>query len=322
VEIMHGGSLSITVDIEDWYHIPSVCGSPFSVYRDIDEFFEKWPDRYDYLTGPTERALQLLNEYDITATFFVVGDIAQHYPGLIERIVDQGHEIACHGLHHKCKIDPRTKAAMVDRRAFEAMTIRSKRILESIYKKRVVGYRAPNAFIAGWMIDSLEGMGFKYDSSVSVNSLYNKSDDALAGVTTRPYYPEMSGLGSGGRRGFVEFPWPYLDMGVKVPTAGGPMLRFLNTGTILRGLGQSLKRGHTVLYFHPIDISEEKFPAVGKGRPMYWTIKGSLVEKKLRYLLSRLKPVKKVTLSEAMGSLNEGQAVRAKRYRQLATICE
>ncbi|WP_269850414.1 hypothetical protein [Methanosarcina horonobensis] len=40
-------SLSVTVDLEDWYHIPSVCSSPFSVYRSVDEFFKNWNGRYD-----------------------------------------------------------------------------------------------------------------------------------------------------------------------------------------------------------------------------------------------------------------------------------
>ena len=43
-------ALSITVDIEDWYHVPSVTGSQFSVYKDVDEFFDKWKGRYDFLT--------------------------------------------------------------------------------------------------------------------------------------------------------------------------------------------------------------------------------------------------------------------------------
>ena len=61
-------TLSITIDIEDWYHIPSVTGSPFSVYRDVDEFFDKWKGRrYDYLSlrKPTRRVLDLLDEFDI-----------------------------------------------------------------------------------------------------------------------------------------------------------------------------------------------------------------------------------------------------------------
>ncbi|MCK4733972.1 MAG: hypothetical protein KAT65_16080, partial [Methanophagales archaeon] len=33
--------LAITVDVEDWYHIPSVTGSPLSVYKDINKMEEK-----------------------------------------------------------------------------------------------------------------------------------------------------------------------------------------------------------------------------------------------------------------------------------------
>ena len=108
-------TVSITVDIEDWYHIPSVTGSPFSVYKDVNEFFEKWKGGYDYLTEPTIRVLDLLDEYDIKATFFVVADVVEHYPGLVESIV-------------------------------------------------------------------------------SVNSLYNKTDSSLEGVSSYPYHPKKNGL--------------------------------------------------------------------------------------------------------------------------------
>ncbi|MGB3457749.1 MAG: polysaccharide deacetylase family protein [Halobacteriota archaeon] len=109
-------TLSITVDIEDWYHIPSVTGSPFSVYKDVDEFFEGWTGRrYDYLTDPTRRVLDMLDEYDVKTTFFVVADVVEHYPGLMESIV-------------------------------------------------------------------------------SVNSLYNKTDSSLEGVSSHPYYPKKNGL--------------------------------------------------------------------------------------------------------------------------------
>jgi hypothetical protein len=60
---MQDPSLSITVDLEDWYHIPSVCGSPFSVFDGIDDFFGKWCCRYDYLSEPTARVLDLLDEF-------------------------------------------------------------------------------------------------------------------------------------------------------------------------------------------------------------------------------------------------------------------
>jgi len=280
----------LTIDVEDWYHIPSVTGSPFSVYSSVDEFFEKWDGRFDYLTEPTKRVLQILDEFNLYATFFVVGDVVEHYPGLVEMISERGHEIACHGLHHEVHIDPKTKIPLFTRDEFRKRTEKAVMLLKKEAKQKIIGYRAPGAYIGGWMVDELEKMGFKYDSSVSVNSLYNKTDSTLEGVSTFPYYPKIGSLDLGhANRRLIEIPWPYLDIGgIKLPTAGGPMLRFLGARIIKLGLKQSLKRGPTVFYFHPIDISPEKFPKIGNNRPFYWSIKGKTVEKRVRYILRTL----------------------------------
>lgn len=286
---MDDHELMVTIDIEDWYHIPSVCGSPFSVYPSVEEFFKAWKEKYDYLTAPTYNILDILDELRIRATFFVVSDVTDKYPGLVESIAARGHEIACHGLHHACKIDPVTKKPLMTRDEFEERTLKAKRQLESALGDNVLGYRAPNAMVGGWMIDSLERLGFSYDSSVSVNSFYNKTDSALVGVSSSPYRPKIGGLEPDHSRGFIEFPWAYWDIaGRKLPSSGGPALRFLGERVVLNGLRQSLKRGPTVFYFHPIDISNERFPAMGKGRPLYWMIKGTLIEKKIRHILKRL----------------------------------
>lgn len=280
---MSRNKLALTVDIEDWYHIPSVTGSPFSVYSDVDDFFAKWQGRYDYLTEPTQKVLSLLDEYGIMATFFVVANVIEKYPGLVESIVEKGHEIGCHGLNHACKINPRTKKALMNINEFEESTLKAKVILETICGDEVVGYRAPNAYLGKWMFASLDKMGFEYDSSVSANSLYNKTDMPLQDVSSHPYYPIENNTN------FVEFPWANWDVfGFKIPTSGGPMLRFLGSHIILKGLKQSLRRGHTVFYFHPIDIGNEKTPNVGKGRSFYWIIKGEIVEKRIRHILNHL----------------------------------
>jgi len=293
--------LAITIDIEDWYHIPSVCGSPFSVYKNVDDFFGRWDERYDYLTEPTHRVLKLLDENNIKATFFVVADVTQHYPGLIESIAEAGHEIACHGLHHNCKIDPKTKQPLFNPTEFKERTLQAKLILEKASGQRVVGYRAPNAFIGGWMIDVLENIGFKYDSSISVNSLFNKTDSSLAGVTSAPYYPQTGRLEPGPQRTIIEFPWSYYSLGgFKLSTSGGPMLRFLGASMMLKGLEQSLKRGSSVFYFHPLDISYESFPDIGKGRPFYWMLKGDIVEKRIKYILKNLNGTEKICLKDAL----------------------
>jgi peptidoglycan/xylan/chitin deacetylase (PgdA/CDA1 family) len=291
--------LAVTVDIEDWYHIPSVTGSPFSVYPDIDTFFAAWRGRFDFLSSPTMRLLSLLDDFHVKATFFIVADVIEHYPGLIESIVERGHEIACHSLHHACVIDPETKVPLCSGETFMKETIAARKMLQMISDTPVNGYRAPNAVIAGWMLDILEDLGFDYDSSVSANSFYNKSDSNLQGVTSVPYYPEQGQLVPGPPRSLMEFPWAYLDIGgVRIPTAGGPMLRFLPVSLIRNGLHQSLKRGPTAIYIHPIDIAQESFPRVGKGRPFYWLIKGKIVEKKLRSLLHSFQNTNKLCMND------------------------
>lgn len=279
--------LAITVDIEDWYHIPSVTGSPFSKFRDVDEFFAKWKARYDYLTEPTRRVLEMLDELKVRATFFVVADVVEHYPGLVQQIATRGHEIACHGLHHACKIHPKTKQPLMSQDEFEERTLQAKNMLEKAGGQEVIGYRAPAAYVAGWMLDSLEKLGFKYDSSVSVNSFYNKTDSQRKGVDTRPYYPQRGSLEPGNEKRILEIPLSYFKYGLKFPTGGGPMLRFFGARYIMLGLKQSLKRGDTLIYFHPIDISDEKFPGgFSRQRPFFWAIKGKIVEKRVRWCLS------------------------------------
>ena len=97
----------------------------------------------------------------------------------------------------------------------------------------------------------------------------------------------------------VEFPFPYWQaMGLRIPSAGGPVLRFLGATVVLRGIRQSLSRGSSLFYFHPVDIAREKFPDVGKGRPFYWAIKGERVERRIREVLDGLRDVPHATLGE------------------------
>lgn len=60
-----------------------------------------------YLTfddGPssnTDRILDILAEYDVKATFFVVGKEEEEYQALYKRIVEEGHTLAMHSYSHK-----------------------------------------------------------------------------------------------------------------------------------------------------------------------------------------------------------------------------
>lgn len=48
----------------------------------------------------TPRILDILERYDVKATFFALGYNAGRHPRLLRRIVAEGHEIGSHGNHH------------------------------------------------------------------------------------------------------------------------------------------------------------------------------------------------------------------------------
>ena len=61
-----------------------------------------------YLTfddGPTtectEKILEILAKHDVKATFFCVGENARQHPELIKKIIEGGHNIGNHTMHHK-----------------------------------------------------------------------------------------------------------------------------------------------------------------------------------------------------------------------------
>jgi peptidoglycan/xylan/chitin deacetylase (PgdA/CDA1 family) len=296
--------LAVSVDVEDWYHVPAVSGAPFSPYESAPAFLESWEGRYDYLTEPTHRTLELLEDFELNATFFVVADVVENYPGLVGEIADRGHEIGCHGLHHECAIHPDTKAPRFTRAEYRESIEEAKSILESASGQEVRGFRAPNAYVGGWMLDVIEELGFEYDSSVARTSLYNKTDANLEGVGTSLYTPVKGSLVPGGERELVEFPWPYYDLKAgKLPAGGGPAIRMLGYHLVHRGIRQSLERGNSVFYFHPIDIAREEFPSIGntKRRPGYWLGKGETAEKRIRRLLTNLDRNRLTTCGELNG---------------------
>ena len=49
----------------------------------------------------TPKILDILKANQARATFFVLGYRAEKYPEIVERMQTEGHEVGCHGYHHK-----------------------------------------------------------------------------------------------------------------------------------------------------------------------------------------------------------------------------
>lgn len=101
----------------------------------------------------TRGILQLLRKHGHTATFFVVGEVNDWYPTLIQEIREQGHEVAYHSHTHQ----PFTNVDSL-RKEIE----RSKDFIECF---RPRGFRAPRASITRECLVELGRRGFLYDSS-------------------------------------------------------------------------------------------------------------------------------------------------------------
>ncbi len=161
---------ALTIDLEDYFQVHAFS----KVIK-----FEDWGNFECRIERNTDHLLEILSsahspQHSIThspghsltqkakATFFVLGWIAERYPGLIQRIQKEGHEIACHGYGHKL-----VYTQSMDE--FRQDIKKAKAILEDLTGGEVSGYRAPSYSITRnslWAFGILVEEGFKYDSSI------------------------------------------------------------------------------------------------------------------------------------------------------------
>lgn len=99
----------------------------------------------------TNRILDILRKNEVKATFFCTGNFVQHAPDVVRRIMDEGHEVACHGVDHW---EPK-----------DTDFARSKEIVESIIGRKVYGYRQPRMFPV--VESEIKRVGYLYNSSLN-----------------------------------------------------------------------------------------------------------------------------------------------------------
>ena len=79
---------ALTIDLEDAYNIV------------MYDFFGIQVSPSNAVVRNTMHLLEIIREYNVRATFFVLADVARAFPSLIRLIADEGHEIGVHGYHH------------------------------------------------------------------------------------------------------------------------------------------------------------------------------------------------------------------------------
>jgi len=230
---------ALTVDVEDYYQV-----SGFE--RDIDrQDWESYPSR---VVENTRRILKLLATHNIQGTFFVLGWVADRFPGLVQEIDAAGHEIGSHSYWHQLIYNLTPEEFREDLR-------RSRDVLQEIIDKPVTAYRAPSFSItekSKWALEILAEEGFTCDSSI-----FPIHHDRC-GMPDAPRHPYVHQLKSGNLR---EFPVSVARIaGTNLPVSGGGYFRlfpYAMTSTLLRRV--NTRDGHPfVFYIHPWEIDSEQ----------------------------------------------------------------
>lgn len=241
---------------------------------------EDWPRWDSRVVRNTERALQLFADKGVSATFFTLGWVAEREPGLLRRIVENGHEIANHGYAHD-------RVHTFTPESFRADIRKARALIEDAAGAEVKGYRAPSFSIGKgnrWALEVLAEEGYAYSSSVAPI----RHDHY--GWPEAPRFPHRPVAGSD----MVEVPVTTVEYaGRRMACGGGGFFRLLPYGLsewaidrVNRVEGQA-----TVFYFHPWEIDPGQ-PVV-PGAPLRSRIRHytnlDVMEAKLARLLDRFR---------------------------------
>jgi len=222
----------LTVDVEEWYQ--TVLFRP----RDTD------PGVRTDLPESVRKILSLLDELRVRATFFVLGSVAEKYPGLVELVASRGHEIASHGYSHRL-------VSSLSPREFAEELRRSREVLARAAGTDIAGYRASTWSLSddsGWAVAALAQAGFRYDSSIYPVRWRPR----FGGDLDERRFPRRLDCG------LWEFPpSTFRLLGWNMPFAGGTFLRFQTLESIKRRMLRIRALGRpAMLYCHSWEFSD------------------------------------------------------------------
>jgi polysaccharide deacetylase family protein (PEP-CTERM system associated) len=228
---------AFSVDVEDYFHVLAFDG----VIHRVD--WERHPLR---AVDQVYRLLDLLDEFGVTGTFFVLAWVAERAPQMVPRIARAGHEVASHGCDHQL-------VTRMNPRQFRDDVLRSRRLLEQQSGQAVRGYRAPSYSINAsnlWAHDVLVESGYHYSSSI----FPGRHD-----IYGMPEAPRFAHRVAGGA--LLEVPVTTVEVaGKRLSAGGGGFFRLLPYPLFraaVRRVNQA-DRQSAMFYLHPWEIDVEQ----------------------------------------------------------------
>lgn len=236
---------AMTIDVEDYFHV--------SAFADVVSR-KDWDTLDSRVVRNTERLLALFERKGVRATFFVLGWVAERFPGLVRRIHAAGHELASHSYDHGLVYDKQPEAFVADLRQARAA-------IAEACGAWVTGYRAPSYSITErslWALDLLVAEGYTFDSSI-----YPIRHDRY-GIPTWERHLHRIERGFGG---LWELPGSTVHhFGTNLPMGGGGYFRLLPYAWTRHGIAHlNRQEGRpAIFYLHPWEIDPDQ-PRLGAG---------------------------------------------------------
>jgi len=230
----------MSVDVEDYFHVEAFASAIPST---------EWHSYIPRVEGNVARILDLFAKYEVRATFFVLGWVAEKFPHLSRNIAAAGHEIGCHGYAHR-------RLHTMTPRQFQQDLRKATALLSDQVGESIRSFRAPSFSIVRktlWAYDILSEEGYSYDSSV-----FPVRHD-LYGIPDAQRFPHWTISDRNAR--IFEFPPSTLSYGgVSVGIGGGGYLRWLPYRITYWALCHinHAERQPAAVYFHPWEIDPDQ----------------------------------------------------------------
>lgn len=242
---------AISVDVEDYFQTEAMAAVAPRTHWD------SFPARVE---ANTCELFELFARYQVHATFFFLGWVAERFPQVVRKAHELGHEVGCHSYWHH-------PVFRMTSDEFREDTYRARNVIQEATGAPVKGYRAPSFSInqsVPWAYPILEELGFEYDSSI-----YPIRHE-LYGNHRAQRHPYLAGAN------LIEIPvatWRVFKQ--NVPVGGGAYLRILPYALMKHGICSINKKENApvVLYIHPweIDDSQPRLQASWKSRMRQYT---------------------------------------------------
>ena len=231
------------IDFEDWFH-PEL----------IQKMLTNEEKSFEVVKG-IDKILEFLRKHDTYATFFMVGEILEKFPDILDKILENGHEIGFHTMYH----------SRLDSDNFQEKFSKELDDFTILTDNKSKGFRAPTFSLnekSSWAIDTLEQHGYVYDSSIvpAKTNLYGTPN-----APKKPYKITSNSLDSDNPKGkIIEFPLMTTKfLGKIVPVGGGFYLRTLPFGTTKKALRTyDAANIPGVFYIHSWELTPEYMPKI------------------------------------------------------------